>query len=1078
MRKSTLFLLSMCCWLNSVYAQSNVVRGSVTDENGEPVSNVSVIDKGTGNGTTTDAEGNFLITVSPSAKTLFLSSVNYLTQEVAIAGKTQLAIRLQATSEKLNEVVVVAYGTVRKGAFTGSAAQIDAKKIEQRPILNVATALAGAAPGIGVNSGSGQPGAGPAIRVRGFGSINASNDPLYVVDGVPYDLSIANLNVEDVESISVLKDAASTSLYGSRAANGVIVITTKKGRRNVNQLSVKVAQGITSRGIPEYNRVDANQYYPLMWEAYRNSLAYSGTTPIATANQMATNNIKGLLGYNPFNVPNNDIVRTDGTLNPDAKLLYPDDLDWFAPLLRTGSRGDYAIAMNGGSEKNDYYISLGYTNEKGFVIKSDYERYTGRVNVNTQPVKWFRSGVNISSAVTKSNQAITSSDPGLNGSAGGSNNTAYINPFSFARSVGPIYPVHLHDPATGALVLDANGSPQYDLGTSSSTMTRAAGGNPGRHVLAETELNDNLFQRNALTGRTFGEISFLKNFKFTSNISIDVSNYRASRYENKVVGDAAPAGRASRYNTTTTSITFNQLLNYNTTFRQHNLDLLAGHENYDFRYEYLSGLRSQQAFEGITELRNFTTTNDLDSYTDKDRIESYFGRVNYSLSNKYLLSASLRRDGSSRFHKDVRWGTFWSVGGGWRLDQESFMKSIGWINLLKLRSSYGGTGNYFTLSSGGGQNYYPYQGLYSLGYDNVANPGVLQSNLANNDLTWETNKQFDIGVEFGLFKNRLRGTFEYFNRRSDNLLFNVPLPVSSGPLTNSFATITQNIGSMYNRGYELQLGGDVFNKKGFTWSIDVNATTFKNQITKMPPSQPELIVGTSLSGGSVGSKKLAVGHSIYDYWLREYRGVDPADGAALYTVAKYNAANSRILKEGDTVTTSAANALFHYTGSAIPRVYGGVTNNFTYKALSLSVLFTYQLGGKVFEYNYESLMASGATYGSSLSSDILGRWQKPGDITNIPRLDVSKTTDFNAQSDRWLVDASYLNLRSATLTYNLPKRYASSIHTQSARVYLSAENLFTSSAIKGMNPIQSFTGVTSNGYIPARIITLGLNVAL
>ncbi len=1061
-----------------LYAQSHVVRGNVTDENGATVSNVSVMIKGTGNGTTTDAEGNFSLTIPSSAKTLVLSSVNYSSQEVPVSGKTQLAIKLQANAEKLNEVVVVAYGTVRKGAFTGSAARIDAKKIEQRPILNVASALAGAAPGIATNSGSGQPGAGPAIRVRGFGSINASNDPLYVVDGVPYDLSIANLNVDDVESISVLKDAASTSLYGSRAANGVIVITTKKGRKNTNQLTAKISQGITSRGIPEYNRVDAHQYYPLMWEGYRNSLAYSGTTPIANANQMATNNIKGLLGYNPFNVADNDIVRTDGTLNPNASLLYPDDLDWFAPLMRTGSRGDYSVGMNGGTDRNDYYISLGYTNEKGFVIKSDYRRFTGRLNANTQPVKWFRSGLNISTVVTNSNQAITSSDANLSGTSAGSNNSSYINPFNFARSIGPIYPVYLHDPVTGAFVLDANGNKQYDIGTSSPTMTRSSGGSPGRHVIQETLLNDNLFQRNVMSARTFGEISFLRNFKFTSNISADISNYRAATYNNKIVGDGAPAGRASRLNTTTTSITFNQLFTYNKTLGQHNVDVLAGHENYDFKYEYLYGARQQQSFEGITELGNFTTTNDLTSFTDKDKIESYFGRVNYSYGNKYLLSGSLRRDGSSRFSKDVRWGTFWSVGGGWRLDQESFIRSVGWINLLKLRSSYGGTGNYFTLSSSGSQNYYPYQGLYDLGYDNVSNPGVLQSNLANNNLTWETNKQFDVGVDFGFLKNRLRGSFEYFNRQSDNLLFNVPLPLSSGTLSNGYATITQNIGSMYNRGFELQIGGDVINRKDFTWSIDVNATTFKNQITKMPPSQPEIVTGTSLSGGSVGSKKLAVAHSIYDYWLRDYRGVDPADGAALYTAVKYNAANSRILKEGDTVTTSAANALFHYTNSAIPDVYGGVTNTFTYKAISLSALFTYQLGGKVFDYNYQGLMTSGVTYGASLSTDILNRWQKPGDITDVPRLDVSKTTDFNAQSDRWLVSASYLNLRSATLTYNLPGKYASSIHMQSARVYLSGENLFTKSALKGMNPAQSFTGVTSNGYIPARIITLGLNVAL
>jgi TonB-linked SusC/RagA family outer membrane protein len=756
--------------------------------------------------------------------------------------------------------------------------------------------------------------------------------------------------------------------------------------------------------------------------------------------------------------------------------LYPEDLDWFDPLTRRGTRGDYSVGISGGSDKTDYYISLGYTNEKGFIIKSDYERYTGRINVNTQPLKWLRSGVNLSAIVTNSNQAITSD--ASDGVTAGAENSSYINPFAFARSIDPIYPVHLHDELTGAYVLDANGNKQFDIGTSSATMTRAGGGNPGRHVIEEMLLNENSFKRNALNGRTFAEISFLQNFKFTTNVSIDISNYRASNYENKIVGDGAPAGRATKTNTTTTSITLNQLLNYNKTFGNHNLDLLAGHENYDFTYEYLTGQRQQQAFDGITELRNFTTTNELFSYIDKDRIESYFGRANYTYNNKLFLSASYRTDGSSRFYKDVRWGKFWSVGAGWRLDQEQFLKNTSWINELKLRSSYGETGNYFTINPDGTQNYYPYQGLYDLGYDNVSNPGVIQAHLVNNDLSWETNQQFDIGIDFSLLKSRLRGSFEFFNRQSDNLLFNVPLPLSSGTQSNGFATLTMNVGSMYNRGYEMQLAGDLVKGKDFSWSIDVNATTFKNRITRMPPTQPELIAGTNLSGGSVGAKKLAVGQSIYDYWLRGYAGVDSANGAALYHALSWNPANTAIAKNGDTVTTAAANAKFHYAGTAIPDVFGGITSTLTYRNISLSVLFTYQLGGKIFDYNYAFLMTSGITYGAALHKDMLKRWQKPGDITDVPRVDVAKTTDFNAQSDRWLTSATYINLRTANLTYSLPKKYAGMAHLQAARIYLSGENLFISSGRKGLNPTQSFSGVQSNGYIPARVITLGLNVSL
>lgn len=1080
MPKIFIFFLCAVLALCQLHAQTRTINGKVTDDKGAPVAGASVVVKGTTIGTTSNADGGFRLSVPAGNRTLVISSVGMTAEEVTVNGASINVTLSTDAAKKLDDVVVVAYGTARRGTFTGSAVQVDSKKFEQRPILNVLSALTGAAPGVNTNAGSGQPGSAPAIRIRGFGSINSSKDPLYVVDGVPYDLNIANLNVDDVENISVLKDAASTSLYGSRAANGVVMITTKRGKKGTSQLTAKVAQGTTSRGIPEYDRVDAYQYYPLMWEGYRNSLAITGTTPMATANQTATNNIKNLLGYNPFNVPNNNIVGTDGTLNPAAKLLYPDDLDWFAPLQRSGSRSDYSLGMNGGSDKTDYYFSLGYTKEKGFIIKTDYERYNARLNINTQPVSWFKSGLNLSTVISKSNNASVAS----------SNNTSFVNPFSFARNIGPIYPVYLHDATTGDFVLDANGNKQYDLGTSSATMTRAANGFPGRHILAEMTLNDNMYKRNIVSGRTYGEITFLKNFKLTANVSADISNYRVATYENKIVGDGAPGGRASRQTQTTTSITLNQLLSYNKSFNRHTIDVLAGHEDYDYTFEYFSGQRQQQSFDGITELGNFTTTNSLSSYTDRDKIESYFGRVNYSFSNKYLLSASYRTDGSSRFAKDARWGSFWSFGGGWRLDQEGFMKNITWANQIKLRASYGETGNYFILNNGtvntvfdvptdgASQNYYPYQGLYDLGYDNVSNPGVIQSNLPNPDLSWETNRQFDAGIDFSILKTRVRGSAEYFNRKSDDLLFNVPLPLSSGTLSNGFASITKNIGSMYNRGYEFQLAGDIISKKAFTWTLDVNATTLKNQITKMPPTQPEIIAGTTLSGGSVGAKKLAVGHSIYDYWLREYRGVDPADGAALYTALSGTAANSRILKAGDTVTTAASNAFFHYAGSAIPDVYGGFTNTFVYKNFSLSTLFSYQIGGKVFDNSYASLMTSGIAYGAALSTDILRRWQKPGDITDVPRLDVAKTTDFNAQSDRWLVSASYITLRAATLTYSLPKSFSTDLHVQTARLYVSGENLFISSARKGLNPTQSFTGVTSNGYIPARIITVGLNVSL
>ncbi|RZK65424.1 MAG: SusC/RagA family TonB-linked outer membrane protein, partial [Pedobacter sp.] len=458
--------------------------------------------------------------------------------------QTIINISLESDSKVLNEVLVVGYGTTTKGAFTGSASNVKAEDLALRPITNVNTALAGAAPGIQVNAGNGQPGSGPSVRIRGFGSISASNDPLYIVDGVQYSGNISNINVDDIENISLLKDAASSALYGSSAANGVIIITTKKGKLGEPKLTVRGVQGVVSRGIPEYETVDAYQYYPLAWQAYRNSLVYptSGTgITLAAANTKASTDIKGLLGNNPFNVANGSIVGTDGLLNPSAQLLY-NDLDWREPLMRTGTRGDYGMSYSAATEKSDYFVSLGYVDEKGYVIRSDFNRFNGRININAKPMKWFKTGLNISGNITKSNQA----DADGTGSI--------VNPFNFSRYMGPIYPLYAHNSTTGELLYDpVTGQKIYDTGNLSSLgiPNRPSGAYAGRHILQETLLNQSQIKRNVLGARTYGEITFLKDFKFTTNIAVDINNYQFEDYQNKIVGDGAPNGRARNTNSTT-----------------------------------------------------------------------------------------------------------------------------------------------------------------------------------------------------------------------------------------------------------------------------------------------------------------------------------------------------------------------------------------------------------------------------------------------------------------------------------------------------------------------------------------------
>jgi len=1057
-RKLLNFLvLSLLCF-SSAIAQNKTVNGKVTGkEDGLPIPGVSVKIKNTNITVQTNGDGDFSIGPVSSSNVIVFSAVGFVISEQPVGTRKSINVILNEDAKALDEVVInVAYGTAKKGAITGSVAQINKEALELRPLTNINNALSGASAGVMATSGSGQPGASGSIRIRGFGSINASNVPLYVVDGSPYDGDLSNLNVNDIQNISILKDASASALYGSRAANGVVIITTVKGKKGGDQLSANITQGISSRGIPEYERVNAYQYYPLSWQAYKNSLMYpqSGTGATeAVASQTASNAIKGLLGYNPFNVADNALVGTSGLLNPDAKLLY-DDFDWIEPLKRVGKRTDANMNYSGASEKADYFISLGYLNDKGYVERSDYNRFTGRVNVNANPLKWFRTGLNVSGNISKSNQA-SGQTTNSQGTTGG---TSYNNIFYFARNIGPIYPVYMHD-ATGALVLDAAGNKVYDIGA-----LRPSGASNGRHVVQETLLNQDLYKRNTLSARTFGEISFLKDFKFTQRVSVDISNYDASSYDNKVVGDGAPGGRATISGSTTTSVTSTQVLNYNKSVEKNHFEFLAGHENYRYDYSYLIGSRNTQVLDGNTELANFTTTSNLNSYKNVYTLESYFTQLNYNYDGKYFINGSYRRDGSSKFSPEQRWGNFFSAGASWLVSEEDFIKNTPWVNYLKLRTSYGSVGNDRLLDADGYETYYNYKSYYNLNNNNASEGGLLLGTLATPNLRWETNYTTDIALEYGLFKNRLRGTLEVFDRRSSDLLFNVPLPISSG-----VATIAQNVGSMYNKGIEIEVGGDIVKSKNFTWATNINWTTVKNRITKMPEGQPTIVDGT---------KKLEVGHSRYDFWLRKYAGVDPSDGSALYVrdpnIAVGNAAQSRTINGVD-YTTNSNNALYGYAGTAIPDFAGSISNTFTYKSFQFSFLMNYQVGGKIYDSAYASLMSYGS-YGGALHVDALNAWKSPNDGASIPRLDVGSSTFLNAQSDRWLIDASYLTFRTATFAYNLPKALIAKADLKNAKIYVSGENLYLFSKRKGMDPTYSYTGVTSNAYTPTRTVSLGLNV--
>jgi len=1036
--KKTLRIISILLFVvHYGYAQQSQIKGIVTGDS-DTLPGVSVIIKGKSIGAETDFDGNYSITAS-KGDVLVFRYIGMITKEVVVKDATTINVQLDEDSSVLDEIIIVAYGTSKKTAFTGSATQINSESIEKRSLTNVLTAIDGASAGVKLTPANGQPGSSPSIRVRGFGSVNASNSPLIILDGVEFTGSFSSLNSNDIASLTVLKDAASTSLYGSRAANGVVLITTKKGRKGKKPtFSLDVSQGISTRGIKEYERVNATQYYPLIWEAMRNGYLTAGTSAtMADANQLASNTVFNNLGINPFDVDNSQIVLNDGTLNSNASLRYAEDLDWQEPLLSTGVRNNVNFSFSGATDNTDYFTSISYLHDEGYIINSNFERVTGRVNINTKLKDWIKTGMNLSGTTSTSNNA---NDGG---------NSSLVNPFRTTRYIAPIYPVHLHNPNTGAYILDDKGRLRFDRSNGRK------GSSTGRHVIEETHLNSDVDEINTVNARTYVEFSFFNDFTFRFNAALDKRFFSSKSYGNPIVGDAAGEGRLRKTNSTRTTTNYNQLINYDKQLGKHNISVLLGHENIDREIDFTGGTRRGIIVDGLYEFDNFETISDLSSSLNRLTIEGYFSNLKYNFDDKYYLSASYRRDGSSRFINN-KWGDFYSVGAAWRLDQEDFIQNIDWINTFKLRASYGQVGN---EDIGG---FYIAHPTFAVGYNNGSEGGILGSTSGNADLTWETNIQTDVALEFGFLNNRISGTLEYYQRKSQDLLFFVPLPTSAG-----FDSFPDNIGDMQNSGVEVDLNVKVFDTQSFKWELNVNAATLKNEITRLP--QEEIING---------SKKLVVGGDIYNYWRRDWYGVDPADGSALYVLdpaTKDGGVDERVAADGTEVTLEPNKALYHFSGSALPDLYGGFTNTFTYNGIELGFTFTYQLGGKTYDSNYSNLMESG-TPGSALSTDILNRWQKPGDITNVPRLDDARINEFGAASDRWLIKSDYLAFRQFNLGYNLPSSITDNLGVNNLKVYMNGENLFVINARQGLESGENFNGTTSNRFTPSRVISLGVKL--
>lgn len=1034
-----LMTLCMAFVMQVSFAQQKTVSGTVSSaSDGLPVPGVNVIVKGTTRGVQTDFDGKYTIKASVG-ETLAFSYVGMKSVEAVVGASNTINMSLNMDNT-LDEVVVVAFGTTTKEAFTGSASVIGEKELELRTVTSPIAAIEGRATGVQFTSSSGQPGSSPNIVIRGVGTLNGSTDPLFVVDGVQYEGALSTINQEDIQSFTILKDAASTSLYGSRAANGVVLITTKSGTRGAIKTSLSVQTGFATRGIPEYDEVTPGQYYETMWEVLRNSTAGNGDPAFASAN------IYNQLGYNPFNVANDQIVGVDGRLNPNAKVIYK-SLDWYDVLDRTGVRTNYNVNVAGGGEKHRVFFSASYLDEEGYVITSNYNRLTTRLNADFDVSDWLKMGGSANITISESNGP----DNGGEGSI--------ANPFAFAKNIGSIYPVYVND-KNGNLIRDVAGDLVFDNGTGYAEYnigTRPT--NQSRHALQELLLNDERNRDNTYGFRYYADAQIFDGLNIRMNYGRDINEGLNKSYENNIIGDAQPTGRYGETRFRREVENFNQILTYTKSFNDlHNVDITAGHESFDRSYSSNNGTAITQVVEGIFEFDNFSEPVTLGGSTTNKTLEGYFLRANYNFDNKYYISGSVRRDASSVFDQQSRWGTFYSVGASWRIDQEKFMENVSFVDRLKLRASYGEVGNDNLL------DFFLSQPRYGL-TSNAAKPAIIWNEIGNAELQWETVESFDVALEFSFFNNFLEGSVEYYKKSSADLLYDLPIALSNG--LNEFPT---NIGDMYNSGLEIGLTGHLVNRADFRWDLSLQGSTFKNEITDLP------------SPFINGSKRWEVGRSRFDFYLLQTAGVDPANGDQLFLLYELDADGNSVpvLDDNDVQETTndwEATERAYDGSSSIPDFLGSISNTISYKGFSLDFLVTYGIGGKILDNGYSAMMHSG-TYGRSFHPDILNAWRAPGDVTDVPRLQNGTSTLVQSQSSRFLTDASFWSLKNVNIGYTFNDNLTDALNMENLRIYISGENLYLKSKRKGMDPQYNLGGTAAgDDYSPGRIFSVGLNVS-
>ena len=1071
-KKIVLSMAALLLACTSVFAQNKQVSGTVTAADGKPIGGATVVVEGTTLGTSTDMQGKYTL-AAPANGTLVFSFIGYDDTKLAVNGKTTLNVVLKEASKNIDEVIVVAFGEAKKDAFTGSAKVVSSDDLSKTQATNVSDALVGKVAGMQMSSTSGRPGSKQSINIRGIGSIYSGNDPLWVVDGMPYEGDINNINPADIESITVQKDAASNALYGARGANGVIMVTTKRAKVGDARVTFDGKWGVNMRALQTYDYVDnAGEYYELHYRSLYNNYLLEGrsaTEAHMLANNLLTSNNPGGLGYNVMTVPAGQLlIGSNGRLNPNATVgrkvvhegkeywIQPDD--WLNELYKPSFRQEYNVNISAAGEKTNFFASFGYLDNNGIIDGSSNQRYTTRLRADYQAKKWLKVGGNFA----YTNFTWKQGDINEGESDGG-------NVFATALKTAPIYPIFIRD-GQGNHIYDKWGFPLYDTGDGRNAgMSRTTGGTSNE--MQDILLNKQINEGNAFSASGFAELRFYRDLKFIFNAGMNINETRSTDVRNPYYGQfATEGGLIAIGHGRTISHNLQQLLNYTHTFAdKHNLDILVGHETYDYKEYGLSASKSRMYSPTVLELNGAvvdkqSAASSMAHYNN----EGFFGRVQYDFDQRVFVSASYRRDASSNFHPKHRWGNFWSASAAWVMSNEPWFNAK-FINLMKIKASYGSQGN---DKLGRKQISHYYTDLYSIGNDGQGGVSTVFGQKGNENITWETNGNLNVGVEFGFWQNRLYGNVDYFYRKTTDMLFWLTVPASLG-----YSGYYTNIGDMVNQGVEVELGADLIRRKNFVWSFGMNGTFYRNKITRLPEQYKQHTTHDGkVKGYHSGATFLAEGYSYLQWYAPTYAGVNDKGMATWYAYKEEeDGTKTRYITDDYNVANQTGR---EFQGDATPDFYGGFNTAFSFYGVDLSANFTYQIGGLTYDSGYASLMDSpqATSVGFAYHRDLWDAWTPENTNTDIPRFRYNDKY-FTSQSSRFLMDASYLNIQNITLGYTLPAKITRKFLVEKLRIYVACDNVWYWSRRKGLDPRQSIAGSTNPyTYTPIRTISGGVTV--